>query len=368
MNRFTAALLTLPLLLSGCDAVREPAGPLPSASYDPGTVLVVGSGNNQMGSIGIDTLPKLLKVRVQGPDKTPVPDAIVTWTVATGGGSLRRARSRTNDQGVASNAWHPGPSLGLQTVTAAVEGLGDVTFTAEIVNGPAISDITITPGRVITITSAQTATVTFKARDHRGVNFGEITLFEGAHNRGLCGTYYGTITATPGGTAEEQQYECIFTIPANTAPTVFTARVEARNAAGDTTLRNAPRQLIRNDFEPPVLSEIRVVPNGVDARFGEDFPTPVTVRWRATDTVGVADNQLAELWLVPPPGCTVGCSETVTHSCTPTRISGTPNNGVYRCTVEVRALTYEREVRILTIDKSGNWARVNTGYKIIPGD
>jgi hypothetical protein len=91
-------------------------------------------GNNQTGLVGF-ALNVRPGVRLTGPDNSPVPNASVTFVVASGGGSVSTATVNTNANGVAQvGSWVLGGSAGTNTLTATVAGAGiagnPVTFTA----------------------------------------------------------------------------------------------------------------------------------------------------------------------------------------------------------------------------------------------
>ena len=71
-----------------------------------------------------------LTVTVKNKAGNVVDSALVTFTVTAGGGSLSANSARTNSSGVASTTWTLGSALGIQSVSAAVAGLGPVSFTA----------------------------------------------------------------------------------------------------------------------------------------------------------------------------------------------------------------------------------------------
>jgi len=106
-----------------------------------GAVLING-GNNQTGPTG-SLLPSRLLAKVVDQNNNAVVGARVTWTIATGGGSLTQTAGAgiTNALGVDSASWTLGSTVGSQTVTAAVSGVGSITFsaTATTVGGTAAS-------------------------------------------------------------------------------------------------------------------------------------------------------------------------------------------------------------------------------------
>ncbi|HKG92754.1 MAG TPA: Ig-like domain-containing protein [Gemmatimonadaceae bacterium] len=88
----------------------------------------VAAGSGQ-GAVVTAALPDSLTVRVFDRFDNPVPGATVTWRVVTGGGTVGRASSVTNDSGFARTSWTLGTAAGPQSVAAAAGSL-EATFTA----------------------------------------------------------------------------------------------------------------------------------------------------------------------------------------------------------------------------------------------
>jgi len=73
-------------------------------------------------------------VRVADRFGNPVPDVEVTWQVTAGSGELGSPTTLTNTDGKATVAWTLGGRIGVQKLTAAIEGVtgSPVTFTATV--------------------------------------------------------------------------------------------------------------------------------------------------------------------------------------------------------------------------------------------
>ena len=97
---------------------------------DPAKI-VIYAGDAQNGSIG-GQLPAPLCTNVKDAAGNLLFGAIVTYTVATGGGRIADPTTPpTNNDGIAiSGTWTLGPNAGTQTVTASSPGAGTVTFIA----------------------------------------------------------------------------------------------------------------------------------------------------------------------------------------------------------------------------------------------
>src|SRR5207247_2371254 len=79
-------------------------------------------------------------VLVRDQFNNPVPNVAVTFAVASGGGKSAGEGQSTDASGLAAvGSWTLGPSVGPNTLTAAVPGLSAVTFTATGTVGSASS-------------------------------------------------------------------------------------------------------------------------------------------------------------------------------------------------------------------------------------
>jgi len=131
---------------AGTDTTRATAALLPDSvaafgvrvrSGAPDSLLKV-SGDAQTGAEGA-ALAAPLAVRVADRAGNPISADSITWTAATGGGSLLPAQGPTDSTGHAQAVWTLGPTVGAQSATAASAGIAaPVTFTATatLVVGP----------------------------------------------------------------------------------------------------------------------------------------------------------------------------------------------------------------------------------------
>jgi hypothetical protein len=94
------------------------------------------SGDLQGGIQGT-RLPNSLIVRVTDEGGLAVRDVPVRFAVSTGGGTLTATAANTSAAGDAETSWQLGSSIGTQTVTATVEGLSPIVFTASATGAPA---------------------------------------------------------------------------------------------------------------------------------------------------------------------------------------------------------------------------------------
>jgi hypothetical protein len=103
------------------------------------------SGGGQTGQAGA-SLASPLVVQVLDDGGNPVGGVAVTWTVASGGGSVSPASATTGADGQASTAWTLGPSIGTQRVEASAPGAGSVPFEATATAGaPSVLALTTQP-------------------------------------------------------------------------------------------------------------------------------------------------------------------------------------------------------------------------------
>ncbi len=99
------------------------------------------AGDGQVGTVAT-ALPTTLVARVVDALGGAVPNAVVTWAVATGGGTVTGGNAAAN--GEATATWTPGNTAGGASVTATSGGV-TATFNAQLTAGP-VAQITITAG------------------------------------------------------------------------------------------------------------------------------------------------------------------------------------------------------------------------------
>ncbi|TMF11992.1 MAG: hypothetical protein E6I38_04120, partial [Chloroflexi bacterium] len=106
-----------------------------SATAAGASQMTAAGGDGQTGTVGT-TLPTQASVRVADQFNNPVAGVTVTWTPASGSGSVTPTTSTTNASGIAATTWTLGPQAGTQTVQATGAG-SPVTFTATATAGAA---------------------------------------------------------------------------------------------------------------------------------------------------------------------------------------------------------------------------------------
>lgn len=85
--------------------------------------------NNQTGTVGMP-LTDSIQVHVTTASGAAISGTTVTWTVATGGGTVSPATSVTNANGDATTSWTLGATAGANTVTASIPSGATATLTA----------------------------------------------------------------------------------------------------------------------------------------------------------------------------------------------------------------------------------------------
>jgi len=117
-------VLTLLVVVCACssDGGGGPPGPTVSS-------LTVNGGNNQIGPAGA-ALGTSLSVIARDASSNPVAGATVTWSAATGGGSVTPASSLTDASGIATTSRTLGPNAGTQTTTASAGAATPANFSA----------------------------------------------------------------------------------------------------------------------------------------------------------------------------------------------------------------------------------------------
>ena len=127
-----APISAVAILACGGDDLVLPTDESPSTRLP--SELEIAEGNGQDGIAGT-TLGQQVVVQVVDQDGAGLPGQTVNWNVATGAGSATPASNVTDEEGYAAATWTLGMP-GFNTLTAAVAGLGVVTFQATA-NDPA---------------------------------------------------------------------------------------------------------------------------------------------------------------------------------------------------------------------------------------
>lgn len=103
----------------------------------------VASGNNQTSVVGGMLAPFVVQITGPATSAKGLSQVPVTWSVTSGGGTLTSVTTVTDANGKSANTLTLGPNTGINTVTATIPGMGNitVTFTATAVASAAITPL-----------------------------------------------------------------------------------------------------------------------------------------------------------------------------------------------------------------------------------
>ena len=118
------------LLLGACSGEKS-TGPGPVA-----TAIKAQDGNAQTGVVGA-ALSVPLAVVVTDKDGKTISGARVDWDVGVGSGTALPTRSTADARGIATTVWTLGATAGTARLSAQVNGVTPVVFTATVIAGPA---------------------------------------------------------------------------------------------------------------------------------------------------------------------------------------------------------------------------------------
>ncbi len=172
----------------------------------PGVQLELIDGNEQTGDPGT-VLGSPIVVRVVDDEGNGVAGRIVSWAISEGGGSTSPQRGATDDGGQAQAQWTLGPEPGPNTLSATVEGVGSVIFTATARGAggsPSASQSELTSDQSSIPADVGLATITVVVRDDDGnpvegatvelqATGGGNTLTQPGQPTGADGTVTGTL-------------------------------------------------------------------------------------------------------------------------------------------------------------------------------
>ena len=100
-----------------------------ASAVAPVNVITIVSGNSQTGTVNT-AYASPYTVKVADASGNAVSGATVTWSIATGGGTLSATTGTTSATGQASTTYTHGATAGSSTVIATIAGGGSVTFTS----------------------------------------------------------------------------------------------------------------------------------------------------------------------------------------------------------------------------------------------
>lgn len=130
---------------AGANSVSATVTGLPAVSFSAtgtagvATQMTIRAGNNQTAQAG-QLLPIAPSVTLRDAQGNAVAGTVVTFAVATGGGSVISGRQTTDASGVAeAGGWFIGSAPGANTLTASAPGVSSVTFAATGTAGAPVS-------------------------------------------------------------------------------------------------------------------------------------------------------------------------------------------------------------------------------------
>ena len=150
----------LALVFAACQKNDNPSGP----SATPAAIRLQG-GNSQTAVVGT-SLSTPLTVVITDASGNKVSGARVDWDAGVGAGTASPSSSTSNSDGVAQTTWTLGTVSGALRLTAQINGLTPIVFSATATAGP-ISSVVATPHRAF-LGQGDTVRVRATARDQFG--------------------------------------------------------------------------------------------------------------------------------------------------------------------------------------------------------
>jgi adhesin/invasin len=299
-----------------------------TAAWPAPAQVQVLAGNAQDGAPA-GRLADSLAVKVTSAKGRPVPQAPVSWSVASGGGVLSTASGVTDAAGVARVAWTlgtPGPNA----ATATVGGLPPVTFAAYAVP---VASVTLSAATV-RVGRGDATQLVATPRDSTGAPLaGRTVTWTSSSDATAAVNTAGLVTGMALGTA------------------TVTAASEGKSAIAAVTVTT-------EDRTEPRLAGLAFSPGEVDVT---SAPAVVQFSVHATDA-GSGVDFFAVGFAGPMPGSGASCWGPVSGN--GVLASGTPTDGVWTCTATIPrgAAAGTWVIPQLNLgDGAGNQAIITTG-------
>ncbi len=197
----TAGAQSLTASATGTGAVTFNATATAGAA---GNITIV-AGDNQSATVGT-AVTAAPSVKVTDASTNPVAGVVVTFAVASGGGSISpiNGQATTNASGIATlTSWTLGTTAGAQSLTASAPGTGAVTFHATA-NAGAAANVTIVTGdnQSATVGAAVTTAPSVKVTDASANPLsGVVVTFTVASGGGTISPVNGQVTTNASGIA-----------------------------------------------------------------------------------------------------------------------------------------------------------------------
>jgi adhesin/invasin len=261
------------LTASSAGAIGSPVTFTATGTAGAPATVAISAGNNQTAiagaAVAID--PSVL---VRDAGGNPVAGAVVTFAVASGGGSVTGGSATTNASGIATvGSWTLGTTVGANTLTATAGSLASVTFTATGTVGPGTMTPTAGNNQTAMVNTAVTVapSVTIKDANNNPL-VGTAVTFVASGGGSITG---GTATTNASGVATAGSWTLGTTAGANTltasspgvtgSPLTFTATGtpdapqtltlsagSGQTAVAGTTVPTPPSVLIKDQFNNSV--------------------------------------------------------------------------------------------------------------------
>ena len=208
ISAVSAALLGAACTSDGTAPEAAPGDSTEAAPADSATQLVKSGGDQQAWYFN-NPLSTPYAVTARDENDLPVPGVVVTWSVASGGGSVDPPQVGTDLSGLALATHTLGPVAMSQSVTAGVPGLPTLTFNATATAPPTAAAVTVgnnffDPSDVIVqIGSTVAWTWNSAGVSHNVTYMGDPTLLPQG-----SATQAGGMHSNTYGTAAEYRYFC----------------------------------------------------------------------------------------------------------------------------------------------------------------
>ena len=191
---------------AGVQTMTASAGALPAvtfvaiASAQAASTIAKVAGDAQSAVAGA-TVAIRPAVKIADQFGNPVPNATVTFAIASGGGQVTGGSATTDATGVATvGSWKLGNTAGANSLTATVQGVAPVTFTATGIVG-SVAQLRIT-NTAPTLNSGQTFKFTVQALDANNNIVANPAVTFSSSNTGVATVdNSGTVTGVGAGTS-----------------------------------------------------------------------------------------------------------------------------------------------------------------------
>ena len=143
ITALSAALLSGACSTDGTAPEAPPADSVAEVALPDSATQLIKSGGDQQAWYFNNPLPQPYMVTARDENDDPVSGVVVTWSVASGGGSVDPAQVGTDSSGLALATHTLGPAAMSQSVTAGVPGVPTLTFNATATDPPTSAAVTV---------------------------------------------------------------------------------------------------------------------------------------------------------------------------------------------------------------------------------